>query len=441
LQPLCDAADMALARSWYVRLTRLGMGVACSVAPALAQAPTAQSAAAIFREARSELAGAPATARAEYLAYTANQERAAGLDAREDWRAAFIAAIALARNAAAVKTEVELDAIEGLVDSEDWSAAESLAMRADAGEEEILDRLVPAELAAGRTLQAWSLWRTHRGRAGYPAAGSLLAAQGGRAGDRQALCRAGLQKAAAVNNVAQVEEGVEFISECVASGQASKASSGEALMALKSRLPKVEGAGWEIAAARDRLRAALQRVNASLLQRFDALPVLPPLAQRQRGGADGEFVSSPTLQAYTFEVLANGALEDWNLGYQAENLREAIKRLSPAVAASLPVAAVRVAVGSFELGRMEDARRSLDLALDEAMRRANRIHWGTPIQISGSAVLEVFGAAAEIDLARARLRAEALRPGPMKILVLARVARMAPAAARLRPGQPVALFH
>lgn len=421
--------------------TAVGLATSCMLASASAQSPPDQSAKAMFSEARAALTDVAPAARAEYLEYLAAQERAAGLDGRGDWLAAFSAALALPREAGAVKSAAELSVIDDLVDGGDWATAESLALEADSGRSQIFDRLVPAELNADRGQQAWRIWRENRDEVGYRSYTVLLDSSQSHPEERQELCSDGLRRAVEVADLAQIELARRFLSRCSSSGLSARTSVASALIGLAARLGSAPGQGWEIAATRGRLRTSLQGIDARLLSGFDSAASLPPLGESRRSEAGGGYASGAVMPLPTFVALARSAIATWNPQFQAVSLHEALRSLSPATAAGWPIATVYLAVGSYELKHTRDMNRALALATDEASQRANRAKWGTRISLSGSAVLAVFGAAAEIDFPGTRARAESLRPGPMKILVLAHVARMARVAARLRPGQLVTLLH
>lgn len=127
----------------------------------------------------------------------------------------------------------------------------------------------------------------------------------------------------------------------------------------------------------------------------------------------------------------------WN----EEQAGKALKKLTPTLAAALPIATVRLAAACFEFGWPRRQRHVLALALDAATVRANAYQFGDQIALSNSPVLTVFGLAAEIDFPEAAKRALALHHGPMKPLVLAHVARMAGAAANWKPGHTITVLH
>lgn len=182
-------------------------------------APTWQSRAqALFAAAEQELAQMPPGLKAQDLSYIANQELLGGVPSAREFQAEFWQARALPNKATAVKEQLEPDAVDGLLLGGAMRQAEELAARADRAQGAILDRLVPAEIVAGRTQQAWSLWTALApacGERAFVAARALLGtpstpAQGA------SLLQEVLAAAGTIGSIAQAESAADFMESALA---------------------------------------------------------------------------------------------------------------------------------------------------------------------------------------------------------------------------------
>lgn len=412
----------------------------------------AGTAAALLVAARRDArAMAPAVA-ADDMAYIANQEAEAGLTSEQDLVEAFDAARRLPAAEGGRKAALEAGGVESVLEAGNMPIAERMAAEADAGRVEILDRLIPSEVAAGRETVAWREW-DRRGTEGFPYLAAEALAGVARTGEvEEALWAGGAAAIGRSGDVADADIATEFLELAAKAVPDQKGQISAAALRLARGLPGIEGApGYAVAALRGRLRTVVAECDAGMLGNFDAIRQAPDLQLRpevspatpSQPGPRAKAGGAADARVRSFPELAEAALtEGGGPGFwQEQSERRAMKMLTRAVAAGYPLAVARLAVGAFELNRLADARAALRLALDEAERRANAVARGERIATSSSPVLGVFGIAGEIDFSLASRRALALRAGPMRPLVLAHVARMAGSSARWKPGKPVTVLH
>lgn len=394
---------------------------------------------------------------AQDLSYIANQELLGGVPSAREFQAEFWQARTLPNKATAVKEQLEPDAVDGLLLGGAMRQAEELAARADRAQGAILDRLVPAEIASGRTQQAWSLWTALApacGERAFVAARALLGTPSTPA-QAASLLQEVLAAAGTIGSIAQAESAADFMESALAKYPAKKRAIGTAALSAAARLDATRGPGWEVREMRARLRTIVSAAAPQDLDQFQRSLRPAPLQPSRRPAPRGAPLERPpgsTPKRPTRDVqlrMDEFAAEAWYAlhrdpiysAWNEDQAGKALKKLTPTLAAALPVATARLAAACFEFGWLRRERRVLATALDTATLRANAYKFGDQIALSNSPVLTVFGLAAEIDFPETATRALALRSGPMKPLILAHVARMAQAATRWKPGHAITALH
>lgn len=398
----------------------LAMGALSSLAgqqlQSNAAAPGIPDAGALFADAnRIARTLAPSEA-ADVAAYIANQEIDAGLpSARADFRRVFQIALALPQDRAEQKAGLELDAVEGLLNDSDWAGAEAAARAADAGNAEILNRLIPAELARGlpHAWTAWELAQTSNLKSfPYRAATALLASGRLAPRERTRIEADAFALFATVRTSQEATEAVDFIT-----AERSQITA-NSLRTLTEAIATARGSKWEVA----RCLARLRRLGSPAQVPASVSPIVSAT-----GALDA--LQRPPAFAYDFSGSVSGAATG-HVG-ALDLRRELAESLTKTLIRQHPLAAANLGVALAEVDLRDDESEMLGVALDGAAHGRGGAY----------EALTAFGVAAELDFPLAAQRALELPEGVFKAVALAHVARMAPIASIIAPSRPIVIVH
>lgn len=390
---------------------------------------------------------APNGAQPILLNYIAHREMLAGLTdaSAADLATAFRQATKL-QAANGTKAHVEYEAIDALLEIGQLPLALQLTTAADAGRALILDRVVPAALAAGREQDAWSVWEGLEGgppsgaASGFPfrAAAALTCSGTGKqlTAQQQRVLREAESGAGDAADLPNAEEAVDWLEACSALMPANVLLATASTLAR--RLPPA-GGNLEIARLRQRLTAMARKVVSPALAAQATAPLPPPhptLGVRPSPPASTAAASAPgaphapapaIIARYANDAKAgmmfSGGTEDRD---DAVAIAAALLRANPELPRYAPLGTAWLAAGWFEEKKYEQSQTVADQAYAGAIAAASGFsplaadaHWPTQS-------LDAFTLLAELNLERS---ADQARHAPplLRPLLLAAVARAAAA--------------